>query len=262
MEGNLILNEQAVHYRAAGDSPASSDSKKTLILLHGWGQSGQTFAPLIASLLGTDLEIIAPDMPGFGQSQLPAQPFSVSDYAEIIVALIEKMKLKTPLLVAGHSFGGRVAIKLAAEHPELVEKLILIDAAGVADRGTPHVSAVRTLAKIGTVFFSLPGLRRVRSAAQKKFHEAVGASDYANAGALKETFVKVIEEDLSIFLPKIKCKTFLIWGEEDTETPLSEAEKMHRLISDSELTVLKNAGHFSYLDAPQEFLTALTHAIT
>jgi pimeloyl-ACP methyl ester carboxylesterase len=89
--------------------------------------------------------------------------------------------------------------------------------------------------------------------ARERIYRAVASPDYSNAGPLRETFVKLVNEDLTPILPQVTAPTLLVWGADDTETPLSSARVMERLIPQARLVVFQNAGHFSYLDQYGKF---------
>src|SRR6185369_2751570 len=146
------------------------------------------------------------------------------------------------------SFGGRIGIVLATQFPKKLQKLVLVDAAGIR---TPirRRSLIRFLAKLMKPMFALPYMDTVRT----RLYHALGAEDYLATPELQETFKLVIEEDLRPLLPDVSQETLLVWGANDTDTPLSFAHTMEEAIPHSRLTVLAGAGHFSFLDAPEAF---------
>ena len=204
------------------------------------------------------------DLPGFGKSQNP-QPdplpegegekgWTVEDYADVAADFIRKLDLKNTIIV-GHSFGGRVGIKLSSTYPNLVSKLVLVDSAGLPSGREKKVLAV--VAKFARPFFMPKFMQPLR----KRIYEAIGAEDYVATPSLKQTFVKVISEDLTEDLKKITAPTLIITGELDKLTPISSGEKMHSLIPNSKFVILKNAGHFSFVDQPQKFAEAIIRFI-
>jgi pimeloyl-ACP methyl ester carboxylesterase len=94
---------------------------------------------------------------------------------------------------------------------------------------------------------------RLGDMARERIYRAVASRDYANAGPLRDTFVKLVSEDLTSILPQVTSPTLLVWGADDTDTPLSSAKIMECLIPQARLVVLQNAGHFSYLDQYGKF---------
>lgn len=241
---------------AAEQPPASVEGHgdgEPLLLLHGWGASGELFAPLLDSLQ-PGRRLIVPDLPGFGTTAPPPTAWSVHDYAAWTLALLDRMGVARADII-GHSNGGRVAIVIAAQHPERVRKLVLVDSAGIRTRGGPgDWLRVRTykLLRAAQRARALPtALRRVAQARADRR----GSADYrAATGTLRGTLVRLVNEDLTPLLGAIAAPTLLIWGELDAETPLRDARVMERSIPDAGLVVLSGAGHFSYLEQPGRFI--------
>ena len=247
MKDNLVIGGQLVNYYQIGQG------KKNLIFLHGWGSNALIWQNIISKIDQKQFCIYTLDLPGFGNSALPKKSFSISDYTEVISEFISKLNLKNNILI-GHSFGGRIAIKLAATHPNLIKKLILVDSAGIkVDKKFTNY-----LAKIVKPIFKPKFMQKSRMLIYKK----IGAQDYANSGELKETFKKIINEDLTSYLDRIKLPVLIIWGEDDQETPLQFAQIMKEKINNSQLKIIKDAGHFSFIDQPQLFINELNNFIT
>lgn len=228
-----------------------------LLFLHGWRSQKEVWNTIMNSVTElSGVSLYALDLPGFGQSEPPRQPFSVGDYAHIVRKFIEKKQLANVILI-GHSFGGRVGIKLAAESPSLIAKLVLVDSAGFVTSSTKK-SFIMDLAKIVKPIFGLRFMQIFR----KKIYQRLGAEDYTATPELKETFIKVVGEDLSPDMKKITCPTLIVTGENDTDTPVEFGERMHGLVKNSQFEILQQAGHFSFVDKPQEFISLLTHFIS
>ncbi len=221
------------------------DPKKNLIFLHGWGVSSKIFKPLFY-FLRNDFEIYAVDLPGFGAAPIENQ-MSLKDYAEFVLDFIQKNKIKDPI-VAGHSFGGAAAAKSALLYPESISKLVLIGSAAIREPDL-KIRALAKAAKIFKKFFP----EKSRAAVLKILN--LGETDYAKIEnpVLKETFKKIIKENLAAELAAIKIPTLVVWGEKDEATPLKEGIKTAELIRGAELVVVKNAGHFMFLEKPNEF---------
>jgi pimeloyl-ACP methyl ester carboxylesterase len=96
-------------------------------------------------------------------------------------------------------------------------------------------------------------------AVQKRVYERVASDDYRNAGLLRPTLVRIVNEDVSELLPRISAPTLLLWGAEDHDVPVAHARTMESLIPDAGLVVLDRAGHFSYLDQPERFCRIVRH---
>jgi len=237
MEAFLEARSVRIRYRTEGHG-------EPVLLLHGWGANLDSFRQVFDDL-ATTYQVTAIDFPGHGGSGLPPTPWSVSDFTELTLDIMNQLHLDRPSIIA-HSFGGRVSIKLAAAQPHRLNRLILVDAAGVPTPRSLKFKLKVAFAKIAKAV--APFLGPLGTALKARVYAAVQSKDYAAAGPLRETFVKVIREDLTPYLPKIQSPTLLIWGENDHDTPVSSAETMNRLIPNSDLVVLKDAGHFSYID--------------
>lgn len=223
-----------------------------LIMLHGWGTDLKSFA-LITPELAKHYKVHLIDLPGFGKTQTPKKDWNVDNYVKFIQDFLKKLDIKKATFL-GHSFGGRILIKLAAKKPELFEILILTGAAGIKPKNSLKKTIFKTMAKTGKRILCLPGMNKFQAKARQKLYQASGSTDYLNAGQLKKTFLNVINEDLTPYVSQIKSPTLLIWGENDQDTPLSDAIKIHKLIPHSELKIIPNAGHYAFIDQFKTFL--------
>ncbi|MBI2010932.1 MAG: alpha/beta hydrolase [Candidatus Colwellbacteria bacterium] len=246
-EKQIVLNKLLINYYVLENPKAET----SFVFLHGWRSEAKVWLPIINSLVSEKIKIYALDLPGFGKSEMPPKTFTLADYAETIAQFIETLKLKNACLV-GHSFGGRVAIKLAATRPDLIQKLFLANSAGIR-RLSVKRGFSRAGAKIVKPIFKLPPLQPLR----EKIYRRIGAEDYLVAGKMKETFLKTINEDLTPFLPEIKQKTVIIWGDKDQETPFKDGELMAKEIPHAKLEIIKGAGHYSFIDKPDRFIQVL-----
>ena len=226
---------------AGGQNVSEAEACPPIVLLHGWGRSSAMFGELSA-LLGDYQKVYLIDLPGHGQSALPEGVWGVADFANCLAKELKELGHSHYQLV-GHSFGGKTAIKVSSLYPELVERLVLINSSGLRPE--------RSVRK--KIYFWLLGRFRTlvklvdRSFKKRNFEEwfvpRFASVDYLNAGPLRATFVKSMNEELSGDARAIKCPTLLLWGEKDTETPLYMGEKLKRLIDAAELVVLKGKGH-------------------
>ncbi|MBI4085007.1 MAG: alpha/beta hydrolase [Candidatus Liptonbacteria bacterium] len=238
----VIVKNLATEYKDEGVG-------KVLLFLHGWQDNLHSFDSLAVSL-SSDYRIIRLDLPGFGGTEAPKEVWELNDYAEFVEDFISKLGINVYALI-GHSFGGRIAIKGNATGRIKMDKMVLIGSAGISKSNTFRSSILKILAKIGGLLLYIPPFIFWRSELRKKIYVLIG-SDYLNAGALKETFLKIIKEDLTTAAEEIKTPTLLIWGENDTETPVSDGRKFSRLIRNSELKTVNGAGHFAHSEKPQE----------
>lgn len=225
-----------------------------VVLLHGWGGEANSFKPIF-DWLSRSYQVYALDLPGFGLSEIPSTAWDASDYAKFLSAFFQKLNIGRAHLI-GHSYGGRISIVMAAEEPEKVDKLILVDSAGIIPPRTAKYYTRVSIAKIGRLIrcCGTLGNRLADSIAQR-----VGSKDYQEAGPMRATMVKSVNQNLRPLLPNIQASTLLIWGENDTDTPVSFGKIMEKEIPDARLVILKDAGHFSYLDQLPQFCENVTN---
>lgn len=223
----------------------------TVLLLHGWGGSIQTMLP-IANMLKDKCRVITLDLPGFGESDVPETPWNSYDYAECIKKFINLLNLDK-IVLFGHSHGGRISIILSSKF-NFVNKLILIDSAGIIPKRKLKyyikVYSFKLLKKI-YIAFSFGNSKEQKL---EKFYKRFGSADYKDSnGIMRQTMVKVINDNLVDLLPSITVPTLLIWGDIDEDTPLYMGKVMEEKIYDSGLIILKGAGHYSYIDCYDQF---------
>ncbi len=241
---------QSLYYERQG-------AGKPLLVLHGWGGRIESWLPVIRDFSALR-EVVALDFPGSGRSPEPGEPWSVTEYMELTAALIRQLDMAGVDILA-HSFGARVAILLAATHPELAGKLVLTGAAGLVPERTGKKRARTTLYKAlkgaaeSAPVRAILGEARV-GAIREALVQHFGSRDYrALTPGMRGTFNRVIRQDLRPCLPKIQSPALLIWGAKDTETPLWMGRVMEKEIPDAGLIVFEDAGHFAYLDRYPEF---------
>jgi pimeloyl-ACP methyl ester carboxylesterase len=224
-----------------------------VLFLHGWGSNFSVFRPCWDRI--TNRRVCALNLPGFGDSEEPPVAWGVGDYANFVVAFLEKLEIHEVALI-GHSFGGRVIIKLAAGKtlPFSIEKIVLVDSAGVKPKRTLRQSLRLSLYQCVKKALSFPIAERFLPGALEAWRRKSGSADYRSASPrMRECLVKTVNEDLTPLFTSIPHPTLLVWGENDRDTPLSDAKIMERLIADAGLVTLKNAGHYSFLDQPFVF---------
>ncbi len=210
---------------------------------HGWGQSHASMMDL-AELFKDVASHHVYDLPGFGKSDQLHEDADVQDYAEHMVGELKSVSGKR--VIVGHSFGCRMAVRFAVSHPELVDALVLIAGAGIPKK--------RSLTfKVRGIFIKLLGklARLTDSVFKTSFREAYsnkfGSADYKNAGTLRTTFVKTVNDNLSEIAKGVSVPVLLIYGDEDTETPVEVGEKYAAAINGSTLKVIKGFGHLDIL---------------
>lgn len=241
------VNNIKINYEQKGEGDL-------IVLLHGWGSNIKLFANLI-DLLSKKYTVVAMDMPGFGESQEPPSAWCVDDYVDFVIDFLKDYDNKN-IMFLGHSFGGRVIIKLNSRTnlPFEITKVILVDSAGILPPKSNKKSFRTYYYKIGKAVLSTGIMQKIAPDALENFRKKMGSADYAAASPLmRQVLVKVVNEDLEPLIPNIKCPTLLVWGVNDTATPLSDGEKMEKLIKDAGLVKLENAGHYSFLEQQYTF---------
>lgn len=222
-----------------------------VLMLHGWGSSTDAYN-LMTKAFSERYRMISFDFPGFGKSDMIDEPWDVERYCQLTLKFIEKIGLRDYIII-GHSFGGRVIIKLAGTGRINPQKIVLIDSAGVLPKGSLKSKIRQCAFKTVKSFLLLPVIRNYSENLLNKARAHFGSADYNSAPPiLRQTLVKVVNEDLVPFMSGIFVPTLLIWGENDTATPLRDAHIMEEKISDAGLCVIKGAGHFSFVERPYE----------
>ena len=238
----IIIQNIATEYRDEGSGPV-------MLLLHGWQDNNHTFDALVPYFFHTH-RMIRIDLPGFGQSEMPPASWNLDDCVRFVAAFIDKLNLAVAVLV-GHSFGGRIVIKGIADKKLHADAVVLIASAGVALRHPARTLFFAVGAMAWRMITAIPLFRFWKETIRKKLYRMIG-SDYADAGALSDTFVRIIAEDVSASARMIEMSVLLIWGADDTQTPLAEGRRLSSLISQSTLRVINKAGHFVHKEHPRE----------
>lgn len=241
-----VVNGIRVNYEVMGQG-------QTVLLLHGWASSLEPYRRLM-NQLSAKYRVIALDFPGMGGSQEPNEPWDVDGFADFVLAFLEQFRLDRLSLV-GHSYGGRVIIKLANRQlPFAIDKIVLIDSAGIKPPASKKKSLRQRIYKLGKWFLSLKPVAKCFPGALEKLRVRFGSADYAAASPMmRQCLVRAVNEDLSHLLPGIHAPTLLVWGDLDTATPISDARQMEKAIPNAGLAVIPGTGHFSFVENPQLF---------
>ena len=222
-----------------------------ILFLHGWGSSILPFTRLINDLKANH-RVVALDFPGCGQSDMMNEAWNIDDYCSFVIKFIKALNLNNPVLV-GHSHGGRVIMKLTGSGLLQPPKIVFLDAAGLIPKKSLKQKFKAKSFKIIKWFLTLPVIKKYSGELLDRARKRYGSADYnAAPPVLRKTLVNVVNVDLRELLPNICCPTLLVWGENDTATPLRDAKIIESLIKDAGLCVIKGGGHFSFLDSPFE----------
>lgn len=220
------------------------DDPPQVLALHGWGRTHRDFdAALGAADPPTAIASVALDLPGFGASPPPDGGWGSAEYAECVAAVLDEMA--TPVVILGHSFGGRVAVHLAASRPEAVRALVLT--------GVPLLRLAPPR-RPAAGYRLIRGLHRLDLVSERRLEAArrrYGSTDYGAAqGVMRQVHVRVVSESYEAQLLALQCPLRLVWGDDDTETPVEIARRTAELTG-AELVVCPHAGHLTPLTAPE-----------
>ena len=225
-----------------------NNKKDAIVLLHGWGQNIEMMK-MIGEPFEKDFRIIIIDFPGFGLSEEPKEEMFVIDYVNLVHELLEKLKIKKPILI-GHSFGGRVSVKYASIYD--VNKVILLSPAlrGHDKKGV-KTKVLKSLKKV-------PGLNKLEGWAKNH----IGSRDYKAASPImKKVLVNTVNEDLSNDAKKIKVPVILIYGTLDSEVPMEDIKEYERLIEDCGLIIYDGCTHYAYLERLNQTISIINNFI-
>lgn len=243
MTESINIDGIELHYTVQGNG-------NPLILMHGWGCNHSTVNS-IATVAAKTHTVYNIDFPGFGNSPEPPEVWGVEKYTQLIEGMAKKLKLENPVLI-GHSFGGRVGVLFASRNH--VSKLILVDAAGVKPkRSFKYYFKVYSFKASKWFMRLIYGHRKAETKIEAQ-RARRGSADYASASPkMRAILSRCVNEDLTHVMPNIKAPTLLIWGENDTATPIRDARIMEQLIPDAGLVSFPECGHYSFLDNPIQF---------
>ncbi|MHB8681974.1 MAG: alpha/beta fold hydrolase [Acidimicrobiales bacterium] len=237
-----------------------------VLAFHGWARTHADFAPALGEAGRTGPAalpelpgVLAVDLPGFGATPAPPEPWGTAEYAAAVARLLQGdvADVPAPTVVVGHSFGGRVAVVLAASRPELVRALVLtgvpvLPRPGGGRRPPVAYRAVRALHRAGLV-----GEERMERARRRH-----GSADYRQAqGVMRDVLVRVVNERYDDALARLSCPVELVWADDDIEAPLSVAEALAERVAGAELTRCPGAGHLLPLTAPEALRRAVARAL-
>lgn len=236
------------HATAQGEGPV-------LLILHGWGSSSNSWTRIQGELAKDGFCVVCLDMPGFGETSPPSEAWGVDSYASFVLTFIDSMSVERIVLL-GHSFGGQVAVKIAAEHPEIVEKLILVAPAVFRQETGLSQKTLSALAKAaGSLMYLFP-IDKLRNNARSLLYMMLRRRDYLRAeGVMRDVFGRVVREDVSGLACKITAPTLLLWGEQDNLVPIEDAHALQKRIANSELRIIPSAGHSPQSTALEETIS-------
>ena len=240
----ITVNQLNINYIDEGNGTP-------VLLLHGWGSSSDVYRGIINTLKDR-CRLIAPDFPGCGKSDIMIEPWTLEDYSGFVLEFLKTLGIENPIMI-GHSHGGRVTLYMTAMGLVSPSKIVLLDAAGLIPKKNFKQKVRAKSFKVIKRVLTLPVIKSFSASLLDKARRHYGSADYNTAPeVLRHTLVSLVNTDIRELLPNIKCPSLLIWGENDTATPLSDAKIIEKLIPDAGLCVIKGTGHFSFCERPFE----------
>ncbi len=209
---------------------------RNIVLLHGWGQNAPDKLEVLASELNkSGFKSRVFRLPGFGSSE-PSDTWGVEEYGNWVIEKLKKEKIKLPILF-GYSFGGQIAAFIAANQLYPLSSLVLCASGAIRKPASMHKQIIK-------FFSNIKVLAPFKLLFRKVYINMYPNSDYHNSsGTMQKILTRVINQDLSNLLPKIKVPTLIIWGENDRTLPLSLGRETLALIKNSKLITLSDATH-------------------
>jgi pimeloyl-ACP methyl ester carboxylesterase len=243
-------------------------SEPPAVFIHGLGGCWQNWLENLPRV-AEERRCIALDLPGFGESEMPAQDISISGYANTVSELVRSLGIEEPMAVIGNSMGGFIAAELGINHGNFSERIVLVSAAGISSthlRQRPLLTAARISAAVTNIVIARreslvrrPGLRHAILAYVVR-HPSRLAPDLAYqmmSGTGGPGFLAALEAlagyDFRDRLPEVSAPTLLVWGREDNLVPVKDADEFERLIPSARKVILEDTGHVPMLERPQTF---------
>lgn len=243
-------------------------NEKSVVLLHGLGQDGSKVWGPLARALKNDFHVVAVDLPGFGLSDRGNKLYTPDNYEKLVHAVVQTYT-KGPIKLVGHSLGGAIALRYAQRHPEVVERMILVDAAGMLHRSV----YVEFLARIGLSWVQnfYPTLDGRYDALEDWVRDALGwveaqpvdadiilASEQAREKLLQADPVKIaglalVLENFAETLRTVPTPTLVVWGQNDNVSPVRVGRLIASRLYNARLTVMPGSWHSPMSDNPDAF---------
>ena len=250
---DMTIDGLNVNYKISGPKGRA----KTAVVLQGWG-TDMSIYDSVAAAIDDRYRVVQIDLPGFGASDEPPLAWSVDDFCDFFCKFLAELKIKKCVLI-GHSYGGRMAIKMAArssdgELPFEISKIMLVDSAGVMPvRSAAQNFKVRRY-KAVKKFLTSDFIHSLFPEVIDYWLSKQGSEDYKKASPImRACLVKAVNEDLQEIMPKVKQDTLLVWGDKDLDTPIEDAYIMESLMPSAALIPIEGAGHYSFLEQPLLF---------
>lgn len=235
---------------------------KTILILHGWGGNPTRWQNVVTELTKNGYRVLAPFVPGFDPRHPLVQPWDMGDYLAWLKRYLARHNI-TSTSIVGHSNGGRIALAFSANYPKLVSRLVLVGSAGLPPKNSLKKTIFIPLAKIGKVVFSSTLLKPLAPTGQKLLYQLAREHDYYTASpVMQKTMQNMLALNLTHQATQITVPTLLLWGANDSYTPLWMGKKLHQLIPNSRLEIIPHARHGPHLTNPQTISQFIDHFVS
>ena len=235
-ENQIVIKDLTISYYSQGTEGIQ------LLYLHGW-KSNKNLFQKVGNILQNKYQIIAVDLPGFGHSQIPSQPYYIEKFVEFVIDFIRALNLKDVVIV-GHSMGGRI-------FPLLTNDSHVIGFIGTGPAGLPQRENFKM--KVSRLFLRTPILKYTKVLIPEKIKDLIRSKDFReSSGFHRETIKNILKQDMTANIKEINKPTLLIWGKDDDQSPIWMAYKWHEYIQNSTLKIIENCGHFPERDFPEK----------
>ena len=262
----ISIDGMDVHYRDEGNKTDTLP----LVLIHGTSSSLHTFNDWTTTLK-SEKRIVRMDLPGFGLTgPFPDGNYIIDNYVEFIEHFLSSLGIKKCIL-GGNSLGGQIAWRFTAKYPVMVDKLILIDAAGypLESKSVPIAFTVARIPVLNKILTYITPRFMVKSSVENVYADKSKVTEplvdryfeltlrEGNRQALADRMSMDQETNAIHLIKKIQQPTFILWGEQDLLIPTKSAYRFHDDLPNDTLVILKNMGHVPMEESPQESLSAL-----
>lgn len=260
-ETTSTVTVDGLNVRVQRTRPAGIADPPVVFVLHGWGAHIEALGSIVAGLRD-QVELVVPDLPGHGGSDMVPAAWTNADYARFVVRLADALGIGRFALI-GHSRGAAISLVIATE-PDLrgrVERMIFTGGAGIRPRRRAAYYGKVGMAKFGKAAAKVGGSAGKRL--QENIRGRVASADWLAAPEeLRGTLRNILAEDLSPRLAQVSVPTLLMWGDRDEDTPMWMAEQMEREIPGAGLVVLRGGGHYAYAEQAGQFNVVAAHFLT
>lgn len=222
--------------------------KQTIVILHGWGLSGEKYSSIRDIFEKENFTVLSPDFPGFGTTSLIKATMNMDDYVDFLKKYL-KDNTRGPVVLIGHSFGGRVAAKFCALKSNQVSALVLTGAPLIRKPLSFRKKIIQRIVKNAKKL--VPAF--LEEVVRKNTYRFLGEWDYYKAGKLKETLKNVLSEDIFPNLSKIHVPTLLLWGEKDTFVSVEIGKEIAKNIQNAQLEIVEGGTHKLPYESPSLF---------